>query len=254
MTGSITLTAEQLERYSRHLSLAEVGEAGQKKLLDGRVLVVGAGGLGSPVSLYLTAAGVGTLGIIDGDTIELSNLQRQIVHFTPDLGRPKPSSAAEKLRSLNPDVQIKTYVHPLDSKNARDIIKGYDFVVDATDDFQTRFLINDICVSTGVPFSHGGVLRYDGQTMTVLPGKSACYRCVFGSPPPPDVALACSKAGIMGAVAGMLGTIQAAETLKYLTGAGDLLVDTLLNFDALTMSFRKIDLKRRDDCPACGGL
>jgi molybdopterin-synthase adenylyltransferase len=245
------LNKEQLERYSRHVLLEELGEKGQEKLLAARILLVGAGGLGSPISLYLTAAGTGTIGIVDHDVVDLSNLQRQIVHFTKDIGRSKVESAEEKLHALNPEVKIRTYDLCLDAENIQEIISGYDFVVDGTDDFPTKFLINDACVAAGIPFSHGGILQFTGQTMTVLPGKSACYRCVFRSCPPPDVASTCSKAGTLGAVAGMLGSIQAAEVLKYVTGTGELLTDTLLTFDALTMSFRKIGLKRRPDCAAC---
>ncbi len=248
------LTKEQLERYSRHLLLPDIGIEGQKKLLCAKVLLVGVGGLGSPISLYLTAAGVGTLGIIDSDRVDLSNLQRQIVHFTSDVERPKVVSAEEKLHALNPDVTIRAYDMRLDSENIKDIIKEYDFVVDGTDDFPTKFLLNDACVAEGIPFSHGGILRFDGQTMTVIPGKSACYRCVFRNEPPPDIALLCSKAGLLGAIPGMLGTIQSAEVLKFITGTGSLLTDTLLTFNALTMEFRKIGLQRRTNCPACGGL
>ncbi len=248
------LSRDQQERYSRHILLPDIGIEGQKKLLAAKVLLIGVGGLGSPVSLYLTAAGVGTLGIADGDRVDLSNLQRQIVHFTRDIGRPKVVSAEEKLRALNPGVVIRACDRRLDAENIREIISGYDFVVDGTDDFPTKFLINDACVSAGIAFSHGGILGYDGQTMTVLPGKSACYRCVFRAPPPPDIALVCSKAGLLGAVAGMLGTIQAAEVLKYITGTGELLTDILLSFNALTMDFRKIGLKRQAGCNACSGV
>ena len=246
------LTQEQLERYGRQILLEGVGVEGQEKILAAKVLLIGVGGLGSPVSLYLAAAGIGTLGLVDNDVVDRSNLQRQIVHFTKDIGRSKVASAEEKLHALNPEVKIRTYNQQLDAENIADIISDYDFVVDGTDDFPTKFLINDACVSAGIPFSHGGILRFTGQTMTVLPGKSACYRCVFKKSPPPDIASACSKAGILGAVAGMLGTIQTAEVVKYVTGVGQLLTDILLTFDALTMSFRKVTLKRRPDCAACG--
>ena len=246
------LTTEQLERYSRQILLGAVGIEGQEKIRAAKILLIGVGGLGSAVSLYLAAAGIGTLGLVDNDVVDLSNLQRQIVHFTKDIARSKVESAEEKLHALNPEVKIRAYNQHLDAENITDIISGYDFVVDGTDDFPTKFLINDACVSVGIPFSHGGILRFDGQTMTVLPGKSTCYRCVFRNSPPPDIAAACSKAGILGAVAGMLGTIQAAEAVKYVTGVGELLTDTLLTFDALTMSFRKISLQRRPDCAACG--
>jgi molybdopterin-synthase adenylyltransferase len=246
------LSKEQRERYSRNILLPDVGIKGQEKLLAAKILLVGVGGLGAPISLYLTAAGIGTIGLVDSDRVDLSNLQRQVVHFTKDIGNPKVQSAEEKLHALNPEVKLNTYDQHLDSTNIQEIISGYDFVIDGTDDFPTKFLINDTCVRAGIPFSHGGILRSDGQTMTVLPGKSACYRCVFRTPPPPDIAHACSKAGVLGAVAGMLGTIQAAEALKYVTGTGELLTDSLLTFNALTMDFRKVSLQRRPDCAACG--
>jgi molybdopterin/thiamine biosynthesis adenylyltransferase len=245
-------TDERLERYSRHILLPEVGIPGQRKLAAAKVLVVGAGGLGSPVALYLAAAGVGTVGIADADTVDLSNLQRQIIHFTPDLGRPKVDSAAEKMRALNPDIEVRPIPEFLRAENIRQVIRGYDFVIDGTDSFAAKFLINDACVLEGIPFSHGGILRYQGQTMTVQPGVSACYRCVFVAPPPPDAVPTCSQAGILGAIAGMLGTIQAAETLKFITGVGSLLKDALLTFDARDMAFRKVPLRRNPRCPACG--
>ena len=243
---------EQLERYSRQILLSEIGIKGQEKLRSARILLVGVGGLGSPVSFYLAAAGIGTLGIVDHDVVDLSNLQRQIVHFTKDIGKPKVDSARDKLLALNPEVNIRIYNQRLCSGEINELIKGYDFIIDGTDDFQTKFLINDACISAGIPFSHAGILQYDGQAMTVLPGKSACYRCVFKNPPPEDIAQVCSKAGILGAVAGIVGTVQAVEALKYITGVGDLLTDTLLTFNALSMDFRKIIVKQRPDCAACG--
>ncbi|MCI5113230.1 MAG: HesA/MoeB/ThiF family protein [Candidatus Electrothrix sp. AW1] len=244
------LTEKQQERYSRHLILQEVGPEGQEKLLHAKVLVIGTGGLGSPNSLYLTAAGVGTVGIVDADVVDPSNLQRQIAHSTKDLDRPKVESAAEKMRALNPDVEVKPYKLYINAKNINEIIREYDFVIDGSDNFATKFLVNDACVLAGIPYSHGGILRFKGQTMTVLPGQTACYRCSFREPPPNPVG--CSRAGILGAVAGMLGTIQAAEALKFITGAGTLLTNTLLTFDAATMDFRKVPLKKRSDCPVCG--
>jgi molybdopterin/thiamine biosynthesis adenylyltransferase len=244
-------TQDQIIRYSRHILLQDVGVEGQEKINAGKVLVVGAGGLGSPAALYLAAAGVGTIGLIDGDVVELSNLQRQIIHFTEDINKPKVLSAKEKINRLNPDVNVITHRTCLTSENAFEIIKDYDFIIDGTDNFPVKFLINDACVLTGKPFSHGGILRFEGQTMTYLPG-TACYRCLFHSPPPPNVVPACSQAGVLGAVAGMLGTIQAAEALKYLTGAGELLTDKLLTFNAKTMEFRTIKIKRSDKCPLCG--
>ncbi len=245
-------TEEQLERYSRHILLKDVGIEGQEKLLDGKVLIIGAGGLGAPASLYLAAAGVGTIGIVDGDKVDLSNLQRQIAHFTKDVGVWKADSASEKMRAINPDVKVVPYNEYLYSANIREIIREYDFVIDGTDNFATKFLINDACVFEKKPFSHGGILRFDGQTMTINPHESACYRCVFGAPPPPDLVPTCSQAGVLGAIAGMLGTIQAAEALKFLTGAGELLHNKLLTFDALSMNFRKVSLKKNKNCPICG--
>lgn len=246
------LTENQLERYSRHILLQEVGIEGQEKLLSGKVLIVGAGGLGAPAAIYLAAAGVGTIGIVDNDHVEISNLQRQISHFTKDINVAKVDSAAEKMRSINPDVKVNTYQLYLNADNIREIIRGYDFVIDGVDNFPTKFLINDACVMEGIPFSHGGILRFDGQTMTVVPGKSACYRCSFRNPPPADAVPTCSQAGVLGAIAGMLGTIQATEALKYLTQTGDLLTNALLSFDAKKMNFRKIKLAQQDNCPLCG--
>ncbi len=243
---------EQLHRYSRHILLEDVGVEGQARLLAGKVLIIGAGGLGAPVALYLAAAGVGTIGIVDNDHVEISNLQRQITHFTEDIGAAKVESAAAKMRAVNPDVTVNTYRQYVSAANIRELIRGYDFVVDGVDNFPTKFLINDACVMESIPFSHGGILRFDGQTMSVVPGKSACYRCSFRKPPPPDAVPTCSQAGVLGAIAGMLGTIQAAEALKYLTGTGRLLTDALLSFDAKTMDFRKIRLRRQENCPLCG--
>lgn len=244
-------TEDDLVRYSRHILLADVGVEGQEKIRNGKVLVVGAGGLGAPVSLYLAAAGVGTIGIVDGDVVDLSNLQRQVIHFTPDVGKPKVESAEEKIRLINPGVNVVTYKEFLMSDNALDIINDYDFIVDGTDNFPVKFLINDACIMAGKPYSHGGILRFEGQTFTHLPGH-ACYRCLFNSPPPPGAVPTCSQAGVLGAIAGMLGTIQATETLKFLTGVGELLVDQLLTFNAKTMNFRKIKVKHNHKCPICG--
>lgn len=244
-------TEEEFQRYSRHILLQDVGVEGQEKIRSGKVLVVGAGGLGSPIALYLAAAGVGTIGIVDGDVVDLSNLQRQIIHFTPDVGRPKVESAKEKIEQLNPNVKVITHKEFLMADNALDIVKDYDFVVDATDNFPVKFLINDACVMAGKPFSHGGILRFEGQTFTHLPG-TACYRCLFPAPPPANAVPTSSQAGVLGAIAGMLGTIQAAEVLKYLTGVGELLTDRLLSFNARTMDFRTIKTKRHDGCPLCG--
>jgi len=244
-------TEEQIQRYSRHILLQDVGVEGQEKIINGKVLIVGAGGLGAPIALYLAAAGVGTIGIIDGDVVDLSNLQRQIIHFTPDVNKPKVISAKEKINLINPDVNVITYQKLLTAENALEIIRDYDFIVDGTDNFPVKFLINDACVIAKKPFSHGGILRFDGQTMTYVPG-TACYRCLFHSPPPPNAVPTCSQAGVLGAIAGMLGTIQAAEVLKYLTGVGDLLTNRLLTFNAKTMEFRTIKTKPTLSCPVCG--
>lgn len=242
---------DQLERYSRHILLKNVGIEGQEKLLNGKVLIIGTGGLGAPAALYLAAAGVGTLGLVDGDVVDRSNLQRQVIHFTPDLDKPKVESAREKIAQINPDVKVNTYQTLAMAHNTLDLIKDYDFVIDGTDNFAAKFLINDACVIGKKPFSHGGILRFDGQGMTYVPGHT-CYRCVFKDLPPKDAVPTCSQAGVLGAIAGMLGTIQAAEALKFLLGEGELLTDRLLMFDALKMSFRSVNLKPNKKCPVCG--
>ena len=246
----MNLTESQVERYSRHILLSDVGGEGQEKLLNSKVLVIGAGGLGAPVSLYLAAAGVGNLGIIDGDKVDLSNLQRQIIHFTADVDVPKVDSAKAKISQMNPDVKVTTYHELVRADNILDLIKEYDFIVDGTDNFSAKFLINDACVMAKKPYSHGGILRFDGQTMTVVPG-SACYRCIFKDLPPANAVPTCSQAGVLGAVAGMLGTIQAAEVLKFITQTGDLLTNRLLVFDAKKMSFRTVPIKKNASCPVC---
>ncbi len=245
------LSEEQLERFSRHIILKDVGVEGQERILQGKVLIVGAGGLGAPAALYLAAAGVGTIGIVDGDVVDRTNLQRQVIHFTPDIGKPKVVSAREKMLQINPAVTVRTYHDRLFAHNILDIIRDYDFVIDGTDNFPAKFLINDACVLAKKAFSHGGILRFDGQTMTYVPG-SACYRCVFLQPPPKNAVPTCSQAGVLGAVAGMLGTIQAAEALKYLIGKGQLLTDRLLIFNAFTMEFRTVRFKRNPACSICG--
>lgn len=247
----IDLTESQIERYSRHILLRDVGLEGQEKILQAKVLIIGAGGLGAPAAMYLAAAGVGTIGIVDGDVVDLSNLQRQIIHFTKDTGRPKVESAKEKMQAINPDVKVNAIREFLYSDNIMDIIRDYDFIIDGTDNFPVKFLINDACVKAGKAFSHGGILRFRGQTFTHVPG-SACYRCMFKEPPPAGAVPTCSQAGVLGAIAGMLGTIQAAEALKYILGIGDLLTDRLLTFEAKTMEFRIIPVRQRDSCPVCG--
>ncbi len=244
-------TQDQMERYSRHIILDDIGGIGQEKILKSKVLIVGAGGLGSPAALYLAAAGVGTLGIIDNDKVDLTNLQRQIIHFTGDIGKPKVESAREKINQLNPGVKVITYQDLMTSGNALGIIKEYDFIIDGTDNFPTKFLINDACVMEGIPYSHGGILRFEGQAMTFVPGN-ACFRCVFEDLPPKDSVPTCSQAGVLGAVAGILGTIQVAEAVKYIIGKGELLTNRFLIFDALEMDFRTVKIKRNPGCPVCG--
>ncbi|MDR1465942.1 MAG: molybdopterin-synthase adenylyltransferase MoeB [Oscillospiraceae bacterium] len=249
----MAFTNDQLERYSRHILLQEVGVKGQKKLQDAKVLIIGAGGLGSPCSLYLAAAGVGTIGIADADEVDLSNLQRQIVHTTPDLGKAKVLSAKETMQAVNPDVRVNPYRTFVAANNILDLIADYDFVIDATDNFPAKFLINDACVLAAKPFSHAGIIRFQGQLMTYVPGQDApCYRCVFQDPPPPDAVPTCRQAGIIGAMAGVIGSLQALEAVKYITGAGQLLTGHLLTYDALKMAFRKIKIPRRKTCAVCG--
>jgi adenylyltransferase/sulfurtransferase len=248
----VNLGIQEIERYSRQILLKQVGGKGQEKLLSSKVLIIGAGGLGAPASMYLAAAGVGTIGLVDGDAVDLTNLQRQIVHFTKDLGTAKVQSAQEKLTSINPGVNIRTYQERITSENALEIIKGYDFVIDGTDNFPAKFLINDACYQAGIPFSHAGILRFDGQMFTVVPGESGCYRCLFGGPPPPGAVPSCTQAGVLGAVAGVVGCPQATEALKYILGVGNLLTDRMLIFDALNMSFREVKFKRNPKCPLCG--
>ncbi len=247
----MNLTEEQIERYSRQIILKEIGGLGQEKLLQSKVLIIGAGGLGAPAALYLTAAGIGTLGIVDSDKVELSNLQRQIIHFTGDLNKSKVISAKNKLEQLNPDIQINLFYERITANNIYDIIREYDFIIDGTDNFSTKFLINDVCVLNNKAFSHGGILRYEGQTITYTPDNT-CYRCIFDTPPPKGMVPTCSEAGILGAIAGMLGTTQAAEAIKYLLGIGNLLTNRLLLFNAFTMEFRTIKLKKNPNCPVCG--
>jgi len=250
---TMRLTSEQIERYSRQIMIPDLGGRGQIRLRQGRVLVIGAGGLGCPAAFYLAAAGIGKLGLVDSDRVELSNLQRQILHSTMDLGREKVESAKEKLNRLNPEVEVLTYAVRLDEKTAAEIVMPYDFIIDGSDNFATKFLVNDIGVALGKPFSHAGIVRLQGQIMTVLPGKSACYRCVFKAPPPPGEILNCQQAGILGAIAGTIGSIQATEAIKYFAGMEeDLLVDRLLTYDAKTMKFRTIEVRRDPHCRACG--
>lgn len=248
----MAFTNEQLERYSRHIILKEVGVKGQKKLLNSKVLIIGAGGLGAPAAMYLAAAGVGTIGIADADEVDLSNLQRQVIHTTNDLGKPKVESAKETMQAINPDVNVITYHEFIASDNILDIIKDYDFVLDGTDNFPAKFLINDACVMAKKPFCHAGIIRFKGQLMTWVPDSDVpCYRCVFKNPPPKDAVPTCKQAGVIGAMAGVIGCLQAMEAIKYITGAGDLLTGYLLTYDALKNDFHKIKLPLDKKCAVC---
>ena len=248
----MAFTNEQLERYSRHIILQEVGVKGQKKLLNASVLIIGAGGLGAPAALYLAAAGVGTIGIVDADEVDLSNLQRQVIHTTNDVGKAKVKSAAETMEAINPDVTVKTYRTFVDSTNIMDLIKDYDFIIDGTDNFPAKFLINDACVMAGKPFSHAGIIRFKGQLMTYVPGEGPCYRCVFKNPPPKDAVPTCKQAGVIGAMGGVIGSLQAMEAIKYIIGKGELLTGKLLTYDALKMEFHTIKLPKDHHCAVCG--
>ncbi len=259
--GRVTLTGEkdmaftddQLERYSRHLILKEIGVRGQKKLLAARVLVIGAGGLGSPAAMYLAAAGVGTIGIIDDDVVDLSNLQRQIIHGTGNVGMPKVESAAETVTSINPDVTVKPYHIRVSAGNIAELIAGYDVIVDAADNFSTKFLINDACVLAGKPYIYGGALRFEGQLMTYVPGRGPCYRCIFRDMPAAGEVPSCKEAGVLGAVVGVIGSMQAVEAVKLILGVGKPLTARLMTFDALAMTCRAVPLPEREpDCPVCG--
>jgi len=247
---SYNFTQEQLERYKRNINLKEIGLIGQEKILNAKVLIIGAGGLGSSASLYLAALGIGTLGIVDKDKVELSNLQRQIIHNTLDLDKPKVISAKEKITNLNPDINVITYDQKITKDNIMDILINYNFIIDATDNFETKFLINDACVSLKKPFSHGGVLGFEGQTFTYTPGNT-CYRCIFKEPPPKKIMKDSSKNGILGSTPGLLGIIQATEALKYITNCGELLINKLLVFDLRNMDFRTVKLKKDNKCKLC---
>jgi adenylyltransferase/sulfurtransferase len=245
-------TQEQTTRYSRHFLLPEVGEIGQAKLLKAKVLMVGAGGLGSPSAYYLAAAGVGTLGIIDNDVVDLSNLQRQILHTNNRIGMPKVESAKLTLEGLNPDVKVIPYQEKLTSKNIMEIIKDYDIIVDGCDNFPTRYLVNDACVLTGKPNVHGSIFQFEGQATVFYPGKGPCYRCLYPEPPPADMAPSCAEAGVLGVLPGLIGTIQALEAIKLILGKGETLVGKLLCFNTLTNEINTLNLQRDPACPMCG--
>lgn len=249
----MTFSSEQMERYSRHILLKEAGVKGQKQLLNAKVLIIGAGGLGSPAAMYLAAAGVGTIGIADGDDVDLSNLQRQILHTTADAGKAKVLSAQNTMEAINPDVTVNTYQTTVNSENIMELIADYDFIIDATDNFSAKFLINDACVMAKKPFSHAGVIRFYGQLMTYVPGEGPCYRCVFQSPPRKDAVPHSSQEGVAGAVCGVIGSLQAMEAMKYILGTGGLLTGKLLTCDILKMEFRTVPLpKRVPGCRVCG--
>jgi len=246
------LTREELIRYSRHILLPQVGEEGQAALKKSRVLLVGAGGLGSPVALYLAAAGVGTLGLVDFDSVDLSNLQRQILHGSSGIGSPKIDSARDRLKDINPNVRVEGYETRLTASNALDIARDYDLIVDGTDNFATRYLVNDTAVLLGIQNVYGSVYRFEGQASVFGAPDGPCYRCLFREPPPPDLIPSCAEAGVLGVVPGLVGTIQATETIKILLGVGETLVGKLLLIDAMTMAFRTLEIRRDPECPACG--
>jgi molybdopterin/thiamine biosynthesis adenylyltransferase/rhodanese-related sulfurtransferase len=247
-----TLTKEEVMRYSRHLIMPEVGMEGQLKIKAAKVLCIGTGGLGAPLGLYLAAAGVGRIGLVDFDVVDTTNLQRQVLFGTSDVGQPKTAAAANRLRNLNPDIRIDTYETQLTSANALELFKDYDIIVDGTDNFPTRYLVNDACVITGKPNVYGSIFRFEGQiTVFGYPG-GPCYRCLYPEPPPPGLVPSCAEGGVLGVLPGIVGTIQAAETLKLIIGKGEPLIGRLLLFDALAMKFRELKLRKNPDCPVCG--
>lgn len=250
----MNLTSQQKRRYKPQIIIPEIGVKGQQKLLSSKVLIVGCGGLGSSCAYYLSAAGVGRIGLVDHDRVKLDNLQRQILHFTEDIGKPKVNSAKEKLSMFNPEIKIDVYQTKINSKNAKDIIKNYDIIVDCADNFQTKFLLNDICVKMGKPLVHASVVKFYGEVMTVIPYKGPCYRCVFPTLPRESFVDLCRKEGILGVVAGLCGIIEAAEVIKYILGIGNLLVGRLLVFNSVDMKFKEIRVKKNKTCSVCGGI
>ena len=250
--GSEALSNGEVQRYSRHLIIPEVGVEGQQRLKNARVVCIGAGGLGSPASLYLAAAGIGTLGVVDFDVVDVSNLQRQILYSTTDVGRPKVDAAASRLTSLNPEVRVVTHETPLTSANALDILRGYDVVVDGADNFPARYLVNDACVLLGIPNAYGSIFRFDGQASVFATKGGPCYRCLYPEPPPPGLVPSCAEGGVLGVLPGIIGTIQATEAIKLILGIGNTLAGRLLLLDALTMEFRTMKLRRDPACPVCG--
>jgi molybdopterin/thiamine biosynthesis adenylyltransferase/rhodanese-related sulfurtransferase len=250
--GEVGLSNEEIARYSRHLIMPEVALDGQKKLKQARVLTIGAGGLGSPLALYLAAAGVGTIGIVDFDVVDESNLQRQIIHGTSDLGRPKMESAREKIEDINPNVKVEAFEEALTSENALEIFEDFDVIVDGTDNFPTRYLVNDACVLLGKPNVYGSIFRFEGQASVFYAEEGPCYRCLYPEPPPPGLVPSCAEGGVLGILPGAIGTIQATETVKLLLGIGEPLIGRLLLYDALTMRFREMKLRKDPGCPVCG--
>jgi sulfur-carrier protein adenylyltransferase/sulfurtransferase len=252
-SDAIRLSAEELQRYSRHLLMPEVSSKGQRRLKAARILSIGAGGLGSPAALYLAAVGVGTIGIVDFDDVDLSNLQRQILHGTKDIGRSKLKSARDRLRDINPEIEIELHEWRFSSENASQLVEQYDLVVDGSDNFPTRYLSNDVCVFARKPNVYGSVFRFEGQTTVFAPHLGGpCYRCLFPEPPPPDSVPNCAQAGVLGVLPGIIGMLQAIETIKLIVGIGEPLVGRLLHFDALKVKFRELNLRRDPQCPVCG--
>ncbi len=246
------LTQDEILRYSRHLIMPEVGVQGQEKLKAAKVLMIGTGGLGSPAALYLAAAGIGTIGLVDFDVVDFSNLQRQIIHSTRSVGRPKVESAKERMLEINPLIHIETYNEMLTKENIGRILKDYDMVLDGTDNFQTRYLVNDACVFAKKPFVYGSIFRFDGQATVFYPGKGPCYRCLFAEPPPPGMVPSCAEGGVLGILPGVIGVIQATEVVKLVLGKGEPLIGRLMLYDALKMTFREVKFRKNPKCPVCG--
>ncbi len=252
LDSGVELTREEFERYNRHLILPEVGVEGQKKLKSASVLLVGTGGLGSPLALYLAAAGVGRLGLVDFDVVDASNLQRQVIHGTSDVGRSKLESARDRISEINPNVEVDLYETRLTSANALDVLQGYDLVADGTDNFPTRYLVNDACVLIGIPNVYASIFRFEGQVSVFGAHDGPCYRCVYPEPPPPGLVPSCAEGGVLGVLPGIVGSLQASEVIKLIVGAGEPLVGRLLLFDALEMTFKTLRVRRNSDCPVCG--
>jgi adenylyltransferase/sulfurtransferase len=250
--SAAALSADEIRRYARHLIMPEVAMDGQKRLKAAKVLCIGTGGLGSPLSLYLAATGVGTIGLVDFDVVDVSNLQRQIIHFSSDVGRPKVTSAQEKLEAINPGLKIIRHEHPIDSSNALDIFAGYDVIVDGTDNFPTRYLVNDACVLLGKPNVYGSIFRFDGQASVFFAPHGPCYRCLYPEPPPPDLVPNCAEGGVLGILPGLIGVVQATETVKLILGTGRPLIGRLVLYDALDMTFREMKVRKNPKCPLCG--